>query len=89
MEWSQTYGGVGDDYAYSMVQSGDGGYVLAGYSYSFSDGYSNFWLVKTDSNGNMLWNQTYDGGGDSEASSLVQTNDGGYGSCRIHTVQFR
>ena len=78
MEWNQTYGGAGDDYAYSLVQSSDGGYALAGYSYSFSDGYNNFWLVKTDSNGNMLWSQTYDGGSDSEASSLIQTSDGGY-----------
>jgi hypothetical protein len=78
MEWSQTYGGLGDDYAYSVVQSSDGGYTLAGYSYSYSDGYNNFWLVKTDSNGNMLWSQTYDGGADSEASSLVRTSDGGY-----------
>jgi predicted secreted protein len=78
MEWSGTYGGVGDDYAYSLDQSSDGGYLLAGYSYSFSDGYDNFWLVKTDSNGNLMWNQTYDGGSDSEASALIQTSDEGY-----------
>ena len=78
IEWSNTYGGVGDDYAYAVVQSSGGGYVLAGYSYSFSDGYNNFWLVKTDSNGNMMWNQTYDGGSDAEASSLIQTSDGGF-----------
>ena len=78
MKWSQTYGGIGDDYAYSIVQSSDGGYALAGYSYSFSNGYNNFWLVKTDSNGNTLWSQTYDGASDSEASSMIQTTDDGY-----------
>jgi len=78
MEWNQTYGGSGDDYAYSVVQSSDGGYALAGSTFSFSDGYDNFWLVKTDSNGNMLWNQTYDGGSDSSANSLIQTSDSGY-----------
>lgn len=80
IEWSQTFGGAGDDYAYSIVQSSDGGYTLAGSMYSFSDGYSNFWLVKTDSNGQMMWNQTYDGGSDSEASSIIQTYNEGSGT---------
>jgi hypothetical protein len=78
LEWNQTFGGVGDDSAYSVVQNSDGGLVLAGYSYSFSSGTNNFWLVKTDSNGNQLWNQTYNAGSDGEARSLIQTNDGGY-----------
>jgi hypothetical protein len=78
MLWNQTYGGPGDDIAYSLVQTSDGGYAMAGYSYSFTDGYNNFWLVKTDSNGNMQWSQTYDGGGNSQGSSLVGTSDGGF-----------
>ena len=78
MIWNQTYGGPGDDTAYSLVQTSDGGYALTGYSYSFSDGYNNFWLVKTDANGTMQWSQTYDGGSDSEAASLVTTSDGGF-----------
>jgi predicted secreted protein len=78
MQWNQTYGGAGDDCARSIVQTSDGGYALAGYTYSFGAGGYDFWLVKTDSAGNMQWNQTYGGTGDDYAYSVVQTSDGGY-----------
>ncbi len=48
MEWNQTYGGAGYDGAYSVVATSDGGYALAGYTYSYSTGDSDFWLIKTD-----------------------------------------
>jgi len=76
--WSQTYGGASNDYAYSVVQTSDGGYTLAGSTYSFGAGQSDFWLVKTDSAGNMLWNRTYGGTNDDGAYSVVQTFDDGY-----------
>jgi hypothetical protein len=41
-------------------------------------GSRDFWLIKTDATGNMLWNKTYGGTGDDMARSLVQTNDGKY-----------
>ena len=75
--WNKTYGGTRDDYAFSVVQAGDGGYVLAGCTGSFGAGY-NFWLVKTDANGTMLWNKTYGGTSVDSASSVVQASDGGY-----------
>jgi hypothetical protein len=77
MLWSQTYGGTDEDVAYSVVETLDGGYALAGRTHSFGPGWCNFWLVKTDSAGTMLWNQTY-GTGDNSARSVVQTSDGGY-----------
>ncbi|KPV62804.1 MAG: hypothetical protein AOA66_1203 [Candidatus Bathyarchaeota archaeon BA2] len=46
--WSRTYGGARGDYAWSVVQTGDGGYALAGHTYSFGAGDCDFWLVKTD-----------------------------------------
>ncbi|MGD0027954.1 MAG: hypothetical protein ABSC91_03335 [Candidatus Bathyarchaeia archaeon] len=76
--WNQTYGGPKDDIAYSVVQTSDGGYVLAGYTESYGAGLADFWLVKTDATGTELWNQTYGGRGSDEASSLVKTSDGGY-----------
>ncbi len=76
--WSQTYGGSGDDEAYSLVQTRDGGYALAGYTNSFGAGSYDFWLIKTNSSGNMQWSQTYGGTGDDEAYSVVQSNDTGY-----------
>ena len=78
MNWSQTYGGAGDDFAYSLVKTSDGGYALAGYTSSSGAGYYDFYLVKTDLAGTMQWSKTYGGAGDDEAHSLIQTSDGGY-----------
>ncbi|WNZ29616.1 MAG: hypothetical protein IAX21_01730 [Candidatus Bathyarchaeota archaeon] len=76
--WSRTYGGADDDIAYSLVETSDGGYALAGYTYSFGAGSADCWLIKTDADGNMEWNQTYGGAGDDIAHSLVETSEGGY-----------
>jgi hypothetical protein len=77
MEWDQTYGGAIGDSARSVVRTSDGGYALAGRTWSFGIE-SDCWLVKTDSAGNMEWNQPYGGAcGESEAVA-IQTNDGGY-----------
>jgi len=77
MLWNQPYGGTGEEYARSLIKTGDGGYALAGYTDSYGIG-GDFWLVKTDSAGNMLWNRTYGGTGIEVAYSVVQTRDGGY-----------
>jgi len=76
--WSETYGGINDDRALSLVATSDGGYAIAGTTDSFGAGGYDFWLVKTDSSGNQLWSRTYGGAGNEEAHSLVQTGDGGY-----------
>jgi parallel beta-helix repeat protein len=79
MEWNKTYGGPEVEYAHSLIQTSDGGYALTGFTGSFGAGKSDFWLIKTDSNGNIEWNQTY---GDENlyetAYDLVETSDGGY-----------
>ena len=77
-EWSQTYGGTDGDYAHSLVETSDGGYTIAGWTNSFGAGKGDFWLVKTDSYGNIEWNQTYGGTDGDYAHSLVETLDGGY-----------
>jgi len=76
--WSQAYGGTSRDIAHSLVETSDGGYAIAGSTQSFGDGLSSFWLVKTDSSGNMEWNRTYGGTHGDHAYSLVETSDGGY-----------
>jgi len=73
--WSRTYGGADWDEVWSMIQTNDGGYALAGGTKSFDSGGYEFWLVKTDSLGNVEWNRTY---GSGLAMSVVQTADGGY-----------
>ena len=76
--WSQTYGGSLDDEAAAIVQTGDGGYAIAGTTYSFGAGSADFWLIKTDANETIQRNQTYGGAGADSAYSMVQTSDGGY-----------
>jgi predicted secreted protein len=78
MQWNMTYGGTENDHGTSMVQSSDGGYVVTGYTNSFGAGNTDFWLVKTDSSGNMQWNMTYGGTGFDNTYQLKRTNDGGY-----------
>jgi len=75
MEWYKTYGGTSYEYISSLVLVSDGGFGLAGVTFSFGGGNSDFWLVKTDENGNMEWNQTYGGTGDEIAHSLIETSD--------------
>jgi hypothetical protein len=58
-----------------VVQTSDGGYALIGYTQNTSAFSSVCWLVKTDPEGNMEWNKTYDTG---SAYSILQDSDGGY-----------
>jgi len=77
-EWSWTFGGSYWDVAYSVQQTADGGYILAGRTNSYGAGSNNFWLVKTNSAGNEEWNRTFGRYGAGEAHSVQQTTDGGY-----------
>ena len=78
MQWSQTYGTSDKDIAYSVVQTNEGGYAIAGYT-GIDKARGDFWLIKIDSAGKLLWNNQY-GGSYEEfgAYSIVQLNDGGY-----------
>jgi parallel beta-helix repeat protein len=76
--WESTYGGSSWDAADSIIQTRNGGYLLAGHTYSFGEGDSDFWLIETDSAGNLLWNQTFGGIGYDRANSVIQTRDRGY-----------
>jgi PGF-CTERM protein len=81
-EWNKTYGGDRTDLAKSVFQTADGGYVFGGcmssYLTTYEIGTSDFWLIKTDSMGNELWNKSYDGSGSEELKTAVLTSDGGY-----------
>ncbi|TKJ42456.1 hypothetical protein CEE37_01880 [candidate division LCP-89 bacterium B3_LCP] len=77
-QWSQTYGGSSDDGGWSVQQTNDGGYVIAGETNSFGAGGSDVYLIKTDASGIEQWNQTYGGSDYEEGFSVQQTYDGGY-----------
>lgn len=80
-EWTRVFDGVdaNADWFTSVEQTIDGGYIAAGVTGgSYGTGNANFWLFKTDSSGNRVWDRTFDGGNLDYASSVQQTSDGGY-----------
>lgn len=88
IQWNKTYGGSWVDWASSVLQTSDGGYVFAG-SYSPSGTLSDLWLVKTDANGTLQWGKAYGkleldirgirtGSQQFSAFSVETTLDGGY-----------
>jgi len=76
--WTKTYGGVYNDYGRSIEETHDGGYIIAGHTYSFGAGYYDMWLIRTDSLGDSLWSITLGGGGHDYCYSVQQTSDLGF-----------
>lgn len=78
MQWSRTFGGVNDDEGYSVQQTTDGGFIIAGVTSSFSFGGRDVWLIKTDASGNETWRKNLGGLSSDGAWSVEQTSDGGF-----------
>ena len=77
--WTRTFGGSNIDVGYSVQQTRDGGYVIAGYTRSFgSMSGRNVWLVKTNQSGGGQWSNAFGGNADDEGYAVQQTTDGGY-----------
>jgi hypothetical protein len=75
VEWHRTFGGTGQDGACSVQQTSDNGYIILGSTLSLEFGGFGAWLIRTDSEGNELWNKTYGGSG---LGTVQITHDGGY-----------
>ena len=71
-------GGVDDDYGYSIIQTSDGGYVIAGITRSFGAGLDDVYVTKLDAQGNLQWTRTIGEANIDYGYSIIQTNDGGY-----------
>jgi hypothetical protein len=78
IEWDRTFGGSDRDKGSSVQQTSDGGFILVGYTESFGAGWEDVWLIKTDADGNKLWEKTFGGSGLDSGSSVQQTSDGGF-----------
>jgi hypothetical protein len=82
--WEKSLGGVSNDYANSIYQTSDGGFIVAGSTasndgdVSGNHGSSDFWIVKLDSTGSIDWKKCLGGSSDDVASSVQQTPDDGY-----------
>jgi hypothetical protein len=76
--WQKTIGGTDWDFANSIQHTLDGGFIIAGTTYSYGRGNADGYIVKTDANGNITWSKTYGGKKDDEFKSVIQTSDGNY-----------
>jgi hypothetical protein len=90
--WTKTFGGARSDLGQSAQQTSDGGYVVAGHTYSFGAGGSDIYLIKTRANGDTLWTSTFGGESEDYGFAVEQTTDSGFfiagSSCRYDSVEF-
>ncbi|MEL0645616.1 hypothetical protein V6251_14580 [Olleya sp. Ti.3.14] len=84
LQWSQTYGGSGDERGNDIIQTNDGGYAIIGFTYSNdgditnNNGQEDFWIIKIDAQGNLIWQKTYGFSGIDTGYSIIQTSDNGF-----------
>jgi hypothetical protein len=77
--WTKVYGGHAWDYALSVQETSDGGFVVTGYTHSFGHGDADVFLIKTDAQGEFLWIKTYgEQSGDEVGNCVQKTLDGGF-----------
>jgi len=91
LQWQKSYGGSGDDKAYSVRQTSDGGYIVAGSASSIdgdvtgNHGSLDFWVIKLDNSGNLVWQKALGGTGAEAAYNVIETYDGGYAVVGLET----
>lgn len=78
VEWEKTFGGTGTEEGQSVRQTNDKGYIIAGTTNSIGNGYTDMYLIKTDSLGNLEWEKAFGGAGGEAGYAARQTADLGY-----------
>ncbi|MBT6128277.1 MAG: hypothetical protein GWP29_03635 [Bacteroidetes bacterium] len=82
--WKKTYGGSGDDFGFSIVETPEGGFVLLGYSNSQdgdvppTQGYHDNWIIKIDADGAIVWKKSFGYSGHDHSYNVIATQEGGY-----------
>jgi hypothetical protein len=76
--WSKNFGGQSEEDGYGLCAASGGGFVICGYSKSFSSGDADAYLVKIDDAGTQLWSRNYGGINDDAATQVAEAPDGGY-----------
>ncbi len=76
--WQRAYGGTRDQRAHAVVETPDGGFVVAGTTTSFVNGRQSAWLLRLDSSGNVIWQKAINGTGINVAAEVAITSDNGY-----------
>ena len=76
--WENTYGGSGNERVADMIQTADGGFVLAGHTWSYETHDEDFWLVKINASGTAEWTRSYGGTDHDRSNSVIQASDGGF-----------
>ncbi len=84
LQWNKTYGGSKDDIGQSLAQTGDGGFILTGYSMSSdgdasnNEGFHDNWILKLDAQGNLEWESSYGFSGHDHSYDILEASQGGY-----------
>ena len=82
--WRRYFGGTNNDRAHSVVQADDGGFIMAGFSesgdsdISLAKGSYDFWVVKLDAGGELVWEKSYGGTGIEVSYDIAKTADNAY-----------
>jgi hypothetical protein len=91
IEWQKCLGGSGTDYGFTLKQTRDNGFAIAGYTtsndgqVSGNHGGQDVWIAKLDLSGTLQWKECLGGTQDDEANSIIQTTDGGFAVAGITT----
>jgi len=76
--WTKTYGGADNEWAFSIVQTSDGDFILTGGTMSYGSGGIDCLIMKTSPTGDLIWAKTFGGNKDDMARAIVQASDGGF-----------